>query len=179
MARRRMHALKMRKEAGFGVVELLLIIVGASVASGLPSFLRGQTEKREASAMESLRTINEAQEQYAAKCGGGFYAPSLADLPRPPVGGGDAFIGTDLMTDPSTKDTYSIALTAGDVAPDAPASCNGLAPGTVVSTYFVGASPTGGREGFFGTNQDGTIYRSTGGVPVTQSGAPAGAVPVR
>ncbi len=171
--------MKAPRESGLGIIEVLLIVAGITVASGVPSFLRGRTEKRETSAIASLQAINDAQEKYAMSCGGGFYAPSLADLATPPAGGGDAFIESGLSRDPSVKDSYSFELTPGAAAPDAPASCNGLAPGTVVSTYFVGANPTGRRERHFGTNQDGTIYRATVGVRVTQAGAPDGATAVR
>ena len=131
--------------------------------------------------MESIRAINSAQVTYAARCGGGFYAPSLANLARSPtIAGGDGFIGPDLGTDPSLKSGYSVALTAGPAAAGAPASCNGAAAGAVVSTYFVGASPiAGGGARFFGSNQGGTIYQSTTAVAVTQAGAPAGATPVQ
>ena len=135
----------------------------------------------EASAIGSLRAVNSAQSTFAASCGSGFYAPTLLRLGTPPtVGGGDGFIGTDLSTDPSIKSSYTVAVTAGAAAAGAPASCNGAAAGTVVSTFFVSASPTaGGGVRFFGTNQGGTIYQSTAAVPATQNGAPAGANPIQ
>jgi hypothetical protein len=135
----------------------------------------------EASAIGSLRAVNSAQSTFAASCGTGFYAPSLVLLGTPPtVGGGDGFIGTDLNTDPAVKSSYTITLTAGAAAAGAPASCNGAAAGTVVSTYFVSAAPTaGGGVRFFGSNQGATIYSSTAAVAVTQNGAPAGAAPIQ
>ena len=57
---------------------------------------------------------------------------------------GDGIVGTDLNTDPSIKSSYTIAMTAGAVAAGAPASCNGVAADTTVSTYFIGAAPTSG-----------------------------------
>ena len=124
-----------------------------------------------------MRTINSGQSTYAASCGSEFYAPSLASLwTAPTVGGGDGFVGTDLNTDPSVKSSYTMALTAGAAAAGAPASCNGIAAGATVETYFVGAAPTsGGGVRYFGTNQGGTIYTSTAAVTATQNGAPAGA----
>ena len=96
------------------------------------------------------------------------------------MGGGDGFIGTDLASDPSMKSSYSVTLTPGAPAEGAPASCNGVAAGGVVTTYFVGASPaSGGGVRHFGTNQGGTIYQATGPVAVTQNGAPAGAAPIQ
>ena len=108
-------------------------------------------------------------------------AESLVNLATAPtVVGGDGFIGPDLGTDPSLKSAYTIAVTGGAAAAGAPASCNGAAAGTVVSTYFVGADPAaGGGARFFGSNQGGTIYQSTATVAVTQTGAPSGATPIQ
>ena len=98
----------------------------------------------------------------------------------PTVIGGDGFISNDLSADPSIKSDYSIALTPGAPSPASPASCNGAGAGTLVWTYYVGADPVGiGGIRFFGMNQGGTIYWSTAAIPVTQSGAPAGAQPVQ
>ena len=159
----------------------MVAIIGIIAAIAVPGLLRARMAGSEASAMGSVRAINGAQSIYAASCGGGFYSPSLVNLATPPtIAGGDGFIGPDLGTDPSTKSGYLVALTAGAAAAGAPASCNGSAAGTVVSTYFVGADPiTGGGGRFFGSNQGGTIYQSTTAVAVTQTGAPTGATPIQ
>ena len=131
--------------AVYALTLLPALVPGIISAIAVPGLLRARMSGNEASSIGSLRANNSAQSTYAASCGSGFYAPSLVSLATPPtVGGGDGFVGTDLGTDPSVKSSYTIALTAGTTVPGAPASCNGVAAGATVSTYFVAAGPTAG-----------------------------------
>jgi type II secretory pathway pseudopilin PulG len=154
-------------------------LIGIISAIALPGLLRARMSGNEASAIGSLRAIGSAQSAFAASCGSGFFAPTLELLGTPPVGGQTAYIGTDLNTDPSFKSTYQMTVVPGSLATGAPASCNGAATGTVASTYFAGAAPSNTGFRFFGTNQAGVIYQARVAGPVTQSGAPAGALPIQ
>ena len=98
------------------MIEVLIAvaIIGIIAAMAIPGLLRARMAGNEASAVGSLRTVSAGQTGFAASCGGGFFAPSLAVLSAPPtVIGGEGFVSNDLSADPSTKSSYSIAVTPG------------------------------------------------------------------
>ena len=168
---------------GFTLMEIMiaLAVMMLIAAMALPGLNRARAAANESAAIGSLRIINSAQYSYTSSCGFGFYAPSLTVLGTAPAASpGDGFISPDLSTDPSSKSSYLLTLTPGPLASAAAPSCNGVAAGSLVWTYYAGANPiSNGGIRFFGMNQGGTIYQATAALPVTQNGAPPGSTIVQ
>ena len=162
-------------ESGFTLVELLIVfaIVGILASLAVAGYRLVRVRAAEASALTSLRAINEAQFVFSQTCGNQRFSPTLAGLAAPSPATGKAFLSPDLTRDPVEKSGYRIAMQATPVV-DAAQTCNGLAPAT---SYAVTADPlipgaTGLR--FFGTNTDRVIFEDsasfTGEMP--ERGAP-------
>lgn len=87
-----------------------------------------------------------------------------------------AFIGPEFTSNSVTRQGYTIAFSAGPVAAKSPASCNGVAAGASLQTYFFGADPlsVGPSMGtrHFGMNQTGAIYQSAARINAFYTGTP-------
>jgi hypothetical protein len=99
----------------------------------------------------ALTAIVSAQAGYAAACGHGFYAPTLAALARPEQGRRLGFLYGDDLVPPKgatvlERFRYRIEMTAVP-SPKSAASCNGVPAGGSAESFSVVARPL---EGFHG-----------------------------
>jgi type IV pilus assembly protein PilA len=121
----------MKYQAGFTLLELMIVVVLILViaAIAIPSMREAQIHANEASAVGSIRAINEVEVQYQATYGG--YAESLSNL-----GGADPCTKsaeTGCLLDQSlaggTKSGYRFVVVGGSPS------------GGLNTSYVVGAAP--------------------------------------
>jgi hypothetical protein len=108
-----------------------------------------------------MRAIVSAQTAYAAVCGHGYYAPTLAILAKPEPGKALGFIDADFVPASGTtvleKYRYRIVMTAMP-SPKSAASCNGVPAGGSAETFSVVARPVDGFHGrAFRIDRDGKL----------------------
>ena len=167
----------MRNDHGFTLVELMLVVavIGIVASIATPSITKARAIAVEVSTIGSMRTLSGAQSLYASACGTGYFAPTVATL-RLAGNGKAAFVGPEFPSNSVNRQGYTIGFSAGPVAAKAPASCNGVAAGQDVQSYFFGADPLSAGPAMgtrhFGVNQTGTIYQSPARINAYYTGAP-------
>jgi len=109
-----MEQARKRRNAGFSLIELLIVIaiILVLLAIAVPRLSVAQMSAREMAVVREVQTINTAQTQYMSQFG--KYATTLAEL-GPPTSGGPGPQAADLIPGSlasGEKDGYSFILTA-------------------------------------------------------------------
>ncbi len=127
-------AVKMQKDKGFSLIELLIVvaIILIVAAIAIPNLIRARISANESSAVSSVRSIMTAEAAYATTYPDVGYAPALTNLtgspPCTPSSTTACLIDTVLAG--GTKAGYNFSATGGTPTPLG-----------VNTTFIIGAAP--------------------------------------
>lgn len=151
-------------QRGFSLIELLIVvaIILIIAAIAIPSLMKAKMAANEASAVESVRTITTAENNYAATCPATGFSASLTELNTGAICAGGQNILDDVLggSDPSFKSGYEFTYTA-------------TAVGGVNTAFTITGLPTTvgitGQRGFFSDQTDVIRYTANGSTPTNAS----------
>jgi prepilin-type N-terminal cleavage/methylation domain-containing protein len=166
------------KRRGFSLIELLIVvaIILIIAAVAVPNLIRAKIAANQASAADSLRTLDSAATNYFNTYGDG-YPPSLAVL----GGAGPASCAAAEMIDPTLATgqksgyVFNWVVGANKVA-NPPAGC--LAG--YIDMFSVTADPFGFPTGttHYCVDASGVIRQSSAPIAATAAGCPSSALPI-
>jgi prepilin-type N-terminal cleavage/methylation domain-containing protein len=160
-------------QGGFTLIELLIVVAMIAVLATIafPILLRARITSNEGVAVASLRTIHSAQASFAATCGAGGYAQTLADLEQKPPGAAVGFIQEPYTANGVIVNGYVANLMAASDAAtmlDSGSTCNGASMDAVTSfvveRHPVSVGETGVRS--FAIDTQGTLHMRMDGDPI-------------
>ena len=178
--------MKIRVAHGFTLVELLIVVAIIGIIAGIavPGLLRARMAGNEASAIGSMRAVNNAEATYASSCARGGFAQSLDDLYLVPAGSSAGFLSPDLQSNGTVKSGYVANVGPGPIVTVVVIGANTCNSSTAdaISTYFGEVHPlTVGTSGqrSFGTDQRAALFQDLTGATFTAATVTAATTPVQ